>query len=407
MQFTWDAVLLGVALALAFVIPLKVASDPSQQALSLVWEGAVTLLFSLDVLIRWRRKRGPALGWTAVDVLAALPLGPALGLPAMGLLRLLNVMRVVPKIAALQRRVSVHPAILRMCIFIFGLTISAHWLACVWVWLDGPGLAEDAAGPYLGALYWCITTLTAVGYGDVTPVTRPQVIYSMFVMLLGVGLYGFVIGNLATLITRLDMAKAEHAAQLEQLTGFMRYRRVPLRLQQQIHDYFRYLWENRKGYDEATVLGGLPPTLRRELSLVLKGDLIDKVSFLKGASREFVHDLSTRLQAVVFMPGDVIVRHGDYGRHVYFISSGEVEVLKQDGTPIRNLTEGDFFGELALLRNETRTTTVRAVGYCDVYTLDRSDFTQILADYPDFAEHIEEVVEERRKALDGGADSDD
>jgi hypothetical protein len=42
-----------------------------------------------------------------------------------------------------------------------------------------------------------------------------------------------------------------------------------------------------------------------------------------------------------------------------------------------------------------------------VYTLDRSDFTQILADYPDFAEHIEEVVEERRKALDGGADSDD
>lgn len=397
-RYLWDALVLGTAVALAFIVPLRLVSSPSEQVFSLSWESALTLLLTIDVYIRLRRNRSAAKrarrGWLGVDVVAALPMGLMLAAPAASLLRLTKLIRLIPLIGDLRRSVAMHPTVLRLSVFAFVLTISAHWLACGWLLLDGVSNATGS-GPYLSALYWCVTTLTTVGYGDVTPTTPAQTVYAMSVMLLGVGLYGFVIGNLATLLTRVDMAKAQYLATLERLTGFLRYRRIPAALQRHIYDYYKYLWEHRMGYDERSLLEDLPPTLRQELSLVLKSDLIEKVPFLEGASRELVNDLCKELEPVVFTPGDVVVRAGDHGRHVYFISSGSVEVLGEDGGFIRTLSEGDLFGELALLHDQPRSATVRAVGYCDLYTLDRDAFARTLARYPDFADHIARVSKER------------
>jgi len=144
------------------------------------------------------------------------------------------------------------------------------------------------------------------------------------------------------------------------------------------------------------------------LTLLAGGsDLIERVSFLRGASRELIHELCSKLEPVVFAPRDIIVRSGEYGRHIYFIRSGSVDVLKKDGqTLIRTLSEGDFFGELALLHAQPRTATIRAVGYCDLYSLDREIFTRTLVRYPDFAAHIERVSEERTVPEDAASGQD-
>ncbi len=68
----------------------------------------------------------------------------------------------------------------------------------------------------------------------------------------------------------------------------------------------------------------LPPTLRRELSLVLKRDLVKKVSFLQDASQELVQDLYLEMRAEVATPGDIIVRASEIGRHVYNSSARPV-----------------------------------------------------------------------------------
>lgn len=397
-RHVWDVLVLGTAVTLSFVIPLRVVSSPLQPVFSLLWESGLTFLFSADLYLRLQRMKGAShairASWLAIDLLAALPMGMMLSLPAANLLRLTKLLRVIPLVGELRRSVTLHPTILRMSVFAFLLTIGAHWLACGWLWLDGASNATGT-GAYLGALYWCITTLTTVGYGDVTPSTPGQTVYAMSVMLLGIGVYGFVIGNLATLLTRVDMAKAQYLATLERLTGFLRYRRIPPMLQRHIYDYYKYLWDHRMGFDERSLLEDLPPTLRQELSLVLKGDLIRKVPFLENASRELVNDLCSALQPVVFTPGDTIVRAGDYGHHVYFISSGHVEVLGGDGAVIRTLSEGDLFGELALLHEQPRSATIRALDYCDLYSLDRDAFARALSRYPDFADQVTRLSDER------------
>ena len=119
--------------------------------------------------------------------------------------------------------------------------------------------------------------MTTVGYGNVTPTTQAQTIYTMATMILGVGIYGYVISNVANLLTKLDLVKANYQSTIERLAGFMCYRKISPPRQQHIFDYYAYLWDNRMGHDEAMVLADLPPTLQAELSLLLKRDVIRAV----------------------------------------------------------------------------------------------------------------------------------
>lgn len=403
LRHAWDTLVLLVALVVGFAIPLQLVNSPGGQPLSPVWDGFLTVVFGMDLVIRLRThlgqgRRVATWWWLGVDLMATLPFGRVLGIPVANLIRLVKLACIVSTLSGWRRSMVVHPTVMRLVSFIVWLSLLAHWLACGWIRLDGPTAELGTSSIYLSALYWCVTTLTTVGYGDVTPTTVNQTMYTMVVMLLGVGVYGFVIGNVANLLTKMDMARAQYVATIERVTGFLRYRLVPAPLQREIYAYYKYLWENRMGYDESLVLDELPPSLRAELSLVLTRDLIQKVDFLRGASPELIQDLCVKLRPVVFTPGDVVVRAGEVGNHVYFISRGTVEVISPDGeTVFRTLSDGDFFGELALLHTDVRTATVKAVGYCDFYVLDKETFSATVDRYPEFAESIREISQARTR----------
>jgi voltage-gated potassium channel len=62
---------------------------------------------------------------------------------------------------------------------------------------------------------------------------------------------------------------------------------------------------------------------------------------------------------------------------------------------IDRLEDGDFFGEIALLHSAPRTATVKALDYCDLYTLTKESFDVVVERYPEFAQHMEAVISER------------
>ena len=150
------------------------------------------------------------------------------------------------------------------------------------------------------------------------------------------------------------------------------------------------------GYDETSVIASLPPGLKTEVSLYLKRDVIEKVPLFKGASDAFIREIALEVHPVVYLSGDYVFRAGDLAHEMYFVTSGELEVVSKDGATVyTTLKEGDFFGEIALFRNAPRTASVRATRPCDLSRLDKETFGRVLAHFPEVAARIEAMASER------------
>ena len=409
----WDLLLTVCITLVAIEIPARLVLGDPDHPVAMYFDQFITLFFLADLLLSFRRPvtimgktcppsreatRHYLTHWFTCDLLATIPFEIFFMYAPLQLLRLLKLSRIVHLLRQWRQSKLQNIHLLRLLSFVFWLGLIAHWLACGWLALRGMPTDMDNWTAYLRALYWCITTLATVGYGDITPSTNAQTIYAMVVMILGVGVYGYVIGNVASLLANLDRARTHYLANLERLATFLTYRHVPPHLQRRIYEYYNHLWENRLGYDESAILAELPATLKTEVSLALNQDFIQKVPFFKGASQELIRDIALALHPIIFTPGDYVFRAGEVGHQMYFIGHGTVEVLSADGRSIyATLTDGDFFGEIALLLSQPRTASIRALDYCDLYALSKEMFDRVLGHYPDFARHIQTIARQRQE----------
>jgi voltage-gated potassium channel len=410
----WDVLITVSATLAALIVPIKLVLGWQNRAGMIYFGLIVTAIFGVDLFVHWQQSRyakqdkssqaksrgaaGLQKGWLIVDSLAALPLGLIFNAALLHLPRLLKLARIAQLMRHWRQRAVKYSSLLRLAFFAYWFLLSAHWIACGWLALRGVAAASDHLTNYLHALYWTIETLSTVGYGDITPATNAETLYAIGVMIFGVGVYGYIIGNVASILANIDPAKAQHLANVEKLTAFMNYRNIPPRLQKRIRDYYAYLWEKRMSFDESSVVAALPPSLRTDVSLFLKRDIIEKVPLFQGASDEFIREIALQMTPVIFTPGDYIYKAGESGRDMYFITQGMVEVLSKDGSIVyKTLTDGDFFGEIALVLGQARTACVRAVSYCDLYRLDKEMFDRVLSHYPNIAAQIEAKARERHK----------
>jgi glucose-6-phosphate 1-dehydrogenase len=126
-------------------------------------------------------------------------------------------------------------------------------------------------------------------------------------------------------------------------------------------------------------------------------EVLEKVPLFAGCDPVFLHNLALVLRPVVRSRGEPVIRKGDPGREMYFLSRGQVEVLDGSGQRIATLAEGDCFGETSLLLTQERTATVQAIEDCDLFVLDKADFDKVLREYPEFARSILEIAKTRYK----------
>jgi CPA1 family monovalent cation:H+ antiporter len=139
---------------------------------------------------------------------------------------------------------------------------------------------------------------------------------------------------------------------------------------------------------------------RTVLDLGLKSeDLVDRVPLFAALDDRVRHAVARLLRPRLAVPDEVIVRRGERGDAMYFISSGAVEV-RIAPRPVQ-LGTGDFFGELALLVADRRNADVVALGYCRLLSLAARDLDRLFGAEPALREHIRAVAE-ARTAAEGG-----
>lgn len=96
-----------------------------------------------------------------------------------------------------------------------------------------------------------------------------------------------------------------------------------------------------------------------------------------------------------YEPGEVIVRQGEPGDCAYFIQSGQVEVVNGQGSVVANLSEGEYFGEMALLSDAPRSATVRAAAPTSLAVLGKENFTAMCSLLPSTKEGFLKRIQER------------
>ena len=123
-------------------------------------------------------------------------------------------------------------------------------------------------------------------------------------------------------------------------------------------------------------------------------------SVFKGLPRHEVETLAARLETVHVDAGGTIVRQGAPADKFFIIVDGEVDVLREEAPgkgakKVASLKRGQFFGEMAILRDSPRTATVQAVTPTTLLTMDRDVFRGLVAQSLATTEDFDRVIRQR------------
>uniref|UniRef100_A0A3Q3N7Y2 Potassium voltage-gated channel, subfamily H (eag-related), member 6a n=1 Tax=Mastacembelus armatus TaxID=205130 RepID=A0A3Q3N7Y2_9TELE len=365
-------------------------------------------------------------GWFLIDIVAAIPFDLLIfrsgseepqTTTLTGLLKTARLLRLVRVARKLDRYSEYGAAVLFLLMCTFALI--AHWLACIWYaignvertgsariggmkigWLDN--LADQigkqyndtdaSSGPsikdkYVTALYFTFSSLTSVGFGNVSPNTNPEKIFSICVMLIGSLMYASIFGNVSAIIQRLYSGTARYHTQMLRVKEFIRFHQIPGGLRQRLEEYFQHAWSYTNGIDMNAVLKGFPECLQADICLHLNRSLLQNCKAFRGANKGCLRALAIRFKTTHAPPGDTLVHSGDILTALYFISRGSIEILRDD-VVVAILGKNDIFGEPISLyeRPGKSSADVRALTYCDLHKILRDDLLEVLDMYPDFAD---------------------
>ena len=299
----------------------------------------------------------------------------------------------------IKESLNVSPALMRLVTFGFWFVTEVHLMACGWVLIGASEHFRPLFDQYLRGVYWCVTTIATIGYGDYTPShdSNVQIIYTMIVMIFGVGMYGYIIGNVATLIANLDVARANYQAKMEEINDFLRTRRVPGTLQSRVRNYYAYLWETQK----SIVLASPSPRSCRTPFPWRSASSSTARSWKRSPSSRTRTRSSSGRSSSSCSPWSSCPTTTSSGRASTGTACTSCPTAtwrcSSTASRVASLGQGSPFGETALIQGEKRMASIRALSYCDVYKLSKTDFDALRGRYPDFDAEVKKVVEERLK----------
>jgi CRP-like cAMP-binding protein len=127
-------------------------------------------------------------------------------------------------------------------------------------------------------------------------------------------------------------------------------------------------------------------------------ELLHRIPIFRPLPPATLEQLARELQPARVPAGEVIVRQGEPGDRFYIVEEGEVEV-RIDDVPIQRLQSGEYFGEIALLKDVPRTATVVAATDVELRTLERDEFVTAVTGHAESAEAAHAVIANRLASL--------
>ena len=403
-----------------------------------------------------------ALSWFAVDFISSIPIDLILlavgdvggdsrnslrltklikSLRLVRLLKLLRLLKITKYLKTAQEELQVNPLVLELVGLAIKTLFLMHLAACVWHWsalLMLPDLWElrascnatscvfdaraDAAlntwlqyfadshfaegvwpsvvETYTASMYWALTTMSTIGYGDIKSITNLERVVSIIIMLVGSVIFGIVVGGMTNVLEQINSVRARATEKKDYVKAMLRERAIPQVLITRTKQYYNhYLLECADVATEQKILSELCPPLRTEVLLFLNARTVESIHFFHGQDSTFIVSVCKMLKPCFFAPQDWIFREGELGLEMYFMQLGSVEVvcyLNAQEVVLDTLESGAYFGEVAIMIDGVRReASVRAVSFCSMFSFSKESLNYLLQMYPDVMRTMQSQMEQR------------
>ncbi|KAJ8512635.1 hypothetical protein OPV22_003069 [Ensete ventricosum] len=423
----WQMFLIVLVFYSAWASPLELAFPQVSSGSLLVVDLVVDVFFGVDIVVSFsvayfnsstyllvddRRKiakRYLTRPWLVMDVASTIPFhiiyriitgkrngGSVFGV--VNLLRLWRLRRASKLFARLEKDIRFSYFWTRyvklICVTLFAVHSSAcvyYWMAIhyrvkekTWIGSLIPDFQERSIWlGYTYAIYWSITTLTTVGYGDLHAWNTGEKVFTIFLMLFNIGLTAYIIGNMTNLIVHAATRTFLMRDTIHQVSRFASKHRLPDGLREQTMAHLQLRFKTMELQQEE-VIADLPKAIRSTIAQHLFQRTVEATYLFKGASQEFIVQLVSEMKAEYFPPKVDIIIENEIPTDLYIVVSGAVDVLtSKNGAEkfLSTLGPADLVGEIGVIFNIPQPFTVRSKRLSQVVRISHRHFMQIVRPY--------------------------
>ncbi|VDD81700.1 unnamed protein product [Mesocestoides corti] len=196
---------------------------------------------------------------------------------------------------------------------------------------------------YISSLYFMMSSLTSVGFGNVSPNTSNEKVFSIIAMLVGALMHAAVFGNVTTIIQRMYTRRSTYQTKYQDLKDFTRAHHLPKQLRQRMLEFYQAMWSINRGIDKQTIMQVFPEEMRGDIALHINREMLS-LSVFKSASIGCQKSIAQLIETRFATPGEFLVHKGDAIKNLYFVCSGSLEILGESGSVVALLGKCDLFG---------------------------------------------------------------
>ncbi|XP_022749735.1 potassium channel AKT1-like [Durio zibethinus] len=419
----WETFLVILVLYTAWVSPFEFGFLKKPESPLSITDNVVNGFFALDIVltffiayldkttylliddpkkIAW--KYGSS--WLAFDIISTIPSElaqkifpkPIRSYGLFNMLRLWRLRRVSALFSRLEKDKNYNYFWVRcaklICVTIFAVHCAGcfyyliaaqyHDLGRTWIGasLGDNFLEQSLSIRYVTSMYWSITTLTTVGYGDLHPVNTREMIFDIFYMLFNLGLTAYLIGNMTNLVVHGTSRTRRFRDTIQAASSFAQRNQLPPGLQDQMlaHLCLKFRTDS-EGLQQQEILDSLPKAIRSSISHYLFYSLMDKVYLFRGVSNDLLFQLVSEMKAEYFPPKEDVILQNEAPTDFYILVSGAVDLLVlKNGVEqvVGEAKTGDLCGEIGVLCYRPQLFTVRTKRLCQLLRLNRTTFLNII-----------------------------
>ena len=449
----WSWLFSALMLYVSFVVPYRTAfhDDPEDSSWAIM-DWVINVFFSLDIAVtlntplkikgkltlkRWDIFLAYLKSWLLLDIVACLPFNLIPSAPSSTssnqLSRLLRLIR-LPRLYRLLRLTrmlkmlrdehgsnacldkvqscfSIKQSVLKFIFFILSIVLVLHLMGCAWflvaivegltpdTWVAMENLIDaDPADQYVAAVYWSVTTLATVGYGDIVPGTSAERVVSIIWMIFGLCFFSFTVSSLTSMLHSIDTKESLLASKLSAIDEFSEESKLSKDLNERLRLALRFSTQ-RSGFStqlKRSIFNELPRELRYQVALAMHQGSAKTIPFFQARDQAFIAAIVPFLNSLQMGEKAEVYQAGEYSDEIYFISKGHCLYMYHD-LVMKKLQNGSYFGETEVMTDIPRRYTVLCAVNSKLLTMGRKLLRVIEQDFPTVFDEMKQIADIRRK----------